>query len=920
MKSHIALKINGNEMTLSPDASIDITDQNPIFNNTEMYTLPFELPFDGNQKFFQNVNARDSAKRPVELDGAKAALFIDGLPFRTGYIVTEDRAVLEKSLSVNIDAKRRSLEDLIGDLNCQEVPVKDRIPIGEKIGNVQVSVSYYQTLYAHFKRSGKSSREERTLRSTINGLAPATGEFEPQALGFSYPAKCVETTKHAAVKDKTRSYRTVQTSDYKGNDYTAGGEIVVPKVNEGDSYINVSQPYPFPYCNARVAYAHMIQTEDRKSERLVTPRESAKGSEREAQYPYWVLDADRPQSGICFYVLYFLDCLFDHLGVVYDNTALRNITDLCNLAFYTTKCSYDTEVLYHGGEIWEGGELVGYRPYFTNYEDINLWLSSRGCGGRLVMEDPEEKDIDHFDWVNADGTVIASIDKSDWDELKMTAHVTGNTVGANVLLMLANSGNFPDASVKEVIDSLEASFGIRFAYDEEMNKVTAYLLRDIYRNQAHPRKFLGEVLSMNVVNEKTTGFKMLYSAESDKKEQLANIRDDVPDYDTSFDYIDYNAKNLVMGLDYLQIAKKVSARNRNVYIDMNTGNAYRVKIDSDYATGGAANPRLFEVGQNKGVELGDCSTENEDNIIEYSSSFTPVPFGDVNSIGNKVSQMLSSTYTINNDDGSVDYASNVRGNVEPMMCVILDEDMKPAFVEQRLRNLIPGQMVDFYCSETMNLIENYDPSSTDNGNSPLQDIDWGLSLAVMRGGGTNATIDEYDYGYDGFSNSKWRVTPGVYAMSSDSLDILGNEFDYNGTQPGTGDGERFSLKICAYKPFRYKGSGRNIQISTNPKEWENDPTWLIPCAEDRRNLRGEIETKIKSRGLYNTFMAEHAYFHLHRKVFEVKALSAIAQLIDIRNHWNELWDIDGRIGLINKVEYSVKADNGVSEVKIEFLS
>lgn len=922
MKSHITLKINGTDSALKPDASIEINDQNPIFNDTEMYTLPFELPFDGNRQFLKNVDARDSSIRPVELDNAKVVLYIDGLPFRSGYVVTEDKAKLKDSLPMSIDAKRRSLEDLIGDLECRDIPVKDRIVIGEKIGNVQVSVTYDQKLYAHFKRSGKSSSEERTLRSTITGLSPATAEFEPQALGFSYPAKCVEGAKHVAEKDTVRTYRTVTTEDYKGNDYTAGGDVVIPKIAQ--SYINVANPYPFPYCNARVAYAHTIQTEDRNGTRAVTPRESAAGSEKEAQYPFWVLDANRPQSGICFYVLYFLDCLFAHLGVAFDNSALRGITDLCNLTFFTTKCSYDTEVLYHGGAIYEDGEIVGYRPYFNSYEEINTWLSSRGCGGRLVLEDPEEKDIDHFDWVDADGNVRASIDRADWDELKLTATIKSSTVGANVLQMLANSGNFPEASVMDVINSLEASFGIRFSYDEEMNKVTAYLLRDIYRQQAEPRKLLGEVQSMAVVNDKTTGFKMLYSAESDKKEQLANIRDEVPDYDTSFDYIDYNNKNLVVGLTYLEICRKVSARNRNVYIDINTGNAYRIKIDSEYVNGGAANPRLFEVGQNKGVEIGDCSKENEDNIIEYSSSFTPVPFGDVNSIGNKVSQMLSSTYRVDTVDESgkptTDYVTNVQGKTEPMMCVILSEEMEPAFVEKRVRNLVPGQMVDFYVSETLNLIESYDPTQTDDGNSPLQGIDWGLSIALMRGGGTDATIENFDYGYDGFNNAKWRIMPGTYAMSSDSLDILGNEFDYNGVDPGYGSGERFSLKICAYKPFRYKTVKGKIQVSTNPKEWENDPTWLIPCAADRRNLRGEIETKVASRGLYNTFMADHAYFFLHRKVFEVQALCTMAELIDIRNHWNQLWDIDGRIGLINKVNYSVTADKGVGVATIEFFA
>ena len=183
MKSHITLKINGNDSTLKPDASIEINDQNPIFNDTEMYTLPFELPFDGNRQFLKNVDSRDSSVRPVEMDGAKAVLYIDGLPFRSGYIVTEDQAKLKNGLSVNIDAKRRSLEDLIGDLDCQDIPVKDRIVIGEKIGNVKVSITYDQNLYAHFKRGDKSSSSERTLRSTITGLTPATATTPLSSVG-----------------------------------------------------------------------------------------------------------------------------------------------------------------------------------------------------------------------------------------------------------------------------------------------------------------------------------------------------------------------------------------------------------------------------------------------------------------------------------------------------------------------------------------------------------------------------------------------------------------------------------------------------------------------------------------------------------------------------------------------------------------
>ena len=58
---------------------------------------------------------------------------------------------------------------------------------------------------------------------------------------------------------------------------------------------------------------------------------------------------DRPQSGICFYVLYFLDCLFAHLGVSFDNSALMAVEDMRHLCFFTTHCKYDEEVKYDMG-------------------------------------------------------------------------------------------------------------------------------------------------------------------------------------------------------------------------------------------------------------------------------------------------------------------------------------------------------------------------------------------------------------------------------------------------------------------------------------------------------------------------------------------------------------------------------------------
>lgn len=148
MKSHLAIKIDGHDLTLKPDQSIDIEDRNPLFNDTEMFSLPIDVPFINNRTLLKNLDAIDSDMRPVDMEHRKAQIFADGLPFRSGVTVVQEDETLSDSISINIDASTRSFDDLIADLKCQDIPVKDKLQIGEKIGNVNVSITYKYTVEA----------------------------------------------------------------------------------------------------------------------------------------------------------------------------------------------------------------------------------------------------------------------------------------------------------------------------------------------------------------------------------------------------------------------------------------------------------------------------------------------------------------------------------------------------------------------------------------------------------------------------------------------------------------------------------------------------------------------------------------------------------------------------------------------------
>jgi hypothetical protein len=886
MNSHLAVSIAGNYLTLPSDFSIDIEEKNPMFNDTEeMFSYPAPVPLVGNMATLKNIKDINTDFRAVELEHLPARIFVDSFPFASGNIEVMPDEEIEDSTTLNITAARQSFADLIGDMKCSDVNIKDEIVIGEKIGNVHVDAVYTYTVNA---KIGKSSSWTLTKRNN-----EISGDFEPQALGFSYPAQCevVDDSKQVAVQDSVRSYPNNKS-------------VVIPKVKV--SYINTSAAYgetmqngkPAYYANARICYKHYALGDDGKTSSSNVSKKDSKNIYEDI-YPYWVLDANRPQSGLCFYVLYFLDCLFAQLGVSFDNSALLKIGDFKHLVFFSTRCKYTTRkaTQYYSDTT---------KPYFSSLDEINEWLSSRGCGGKIEIENPEAKNVESFDYVNKKDPKMNAhyqVGTGSCKSITISASYDKTPAAtADLYEMLASGANFPKESVSSVLSALENAFGIKFDYDYEKKKVTAYLYRDLFRKKDSESNhvFMGTVLSMNPITEKNLGFRMKYSAESSSEDQLENLKKGVKDYDTTFDYIDYPRKSTVYDKTYRDIFVNISPSDQTTYIDRTTGNAYRIKINKSAKTVSDFRPSLFEVGGYKGVELGDCSKENEDYIEEREISFLPVVFNDVNYYNELDAVAQSAKVEIDTES----IVHNFNKNVSPVLAAYIDKDMEHEFVTQKIRNVIANFNVTIYATEVLNLVESYNPENTDDGNSPLQKDDQELSLAVMRGGGSDMGVQNYDYGYDGFGTGKWRTVSGSYTMSSDSIDQFGNDYDYNGILPGIGVEERFSLKIRAYKtPDWAVAEGISLCI---PDEIDKDTM--------------AITRKVRSRGLFDTFMLPYAHFFLNRKKFSIKVRASVAQLVDIRNHWLDKWSIGGKVGFINKISYSLSCDKGLGDAVIEFFS
>ena len=940
MNSKLTILANGKPLALKEDASISIELKNPLFNDTEMFSYPVDLPIEGNRHVLKNVDDVSSDIRPVSYEHTPMQIIADGVPFASGTAIIQEDERLEDSISLNVDASTQSFVDLIGDLKCNEVPIptkyRDQLLIGEKIDEVSVSVNYKTEV--EIKYQGKKGNKKY---GSVGDDYTTETTFSPQALGFSYPAQCKETGNlHEAVLLKTYTYPN-------------GNSVKIPDVLT--SYINVSDAYPHKlFCNARVCYAHHDLNDDgTTSESLVQYSTKRKGEDPnnknheqemyEDRGPIWVLDADRPQSGICFYMLFFLDCLFEYLGVQFDKSALEAIGDMKRLCSFTTKCAYDIEPLYYGEKYKEEDEVVKAGLKTTNdikvgffqkqansekdvknlFDDVNKWLDSRGCGGTLKLENPKNKDVQEVKYRKVSYEVVEKMLNGpfyngsfkttdvvkildDWETVtvgkdKVASITCKSTIkkaqmSASIFRMYANEKNFPDESVSDVIDSLEQQFGIKFHYDYEQKKVTAYLIRDVFRKQnPTPRNFHAQVLSMLPITEKITGVRAGYAAESDAKEQKDNVKNAVKDFNTDYDYIEYPKNSTVTSLTYKDIIHKVYNGQMNVFVDLQTGNKYRVKIDKEFTDASNMEPRLFEVAAMKGVEIGDCSTLNEDFIQEFKSSFVPVGMVDAN-YRMALSSSTGSTCATDNpkqpNEVGKQYEGYEFGEVngsyaKTQMAALVDEDMEHEFVKQYVKNIMSSMVADFYVTEELCLRESYDPSSTDDGNSPLQSYDWGLSIAVMRGGGMDSTHEPYDYNYDGFGNSKWRTKAGDYALTTDSIDNYGNSYSYNSAD----NDEHFSLKPRAW-----------VQ-----PEWADAPLVIN-------------KPEVKNRGYVDVFLIDYIYFILNRKRYYIKCLASVAQVADIQNHWKEWWNIDGKKCLIDKVNAEISARDGLGEVEIEVFA
>lgn len=839
MTSHLRVTIDDIDLVLTEDTSISVEMKNPYLNEgIDTYSYQFDVPIEGNRELFGDVDNPDSDIRLSHIEGHPMAIYVDGILFAHGKVDVIDEQTIVDKVSISMTSNKKQLKDLIGDLKLRDLqfPEEDKqdLKIGEKIGNITVSgLSDYQVRIKF--RVNNYDREVHDYFTALNAYSPDavtrkldTKKIQPQALGFS----C---NKEYYIDNSDMSQKVVVAKDAEGK-RRVKQDYINTTVPFGSSIMHNDGVYRRAlYHNARISYLqHGIDSDGKSSSDTLI----------KGQYgPYYVLPADRPQSGICFFVLYVLEVLFKQLEVIYGRdqyAAIAKVPDMNRLSFFTTLCKFDVEPKYYFHSNIDSSEDDFGK--FENFDAnrVNEWLEERDCRGEIKAN--KTASADEYGFVTVLGNTFVfypniyaftskdypSVDRTKYTQVgaflgsgkddnryffglkseaytrrissyndtitvnlhKIDGSVVENIVmgvggegvdgdasepfkyGASVMNMYANSQNLPDMSASSFIDSLWASFGLRFYYNSESNVVEPYYIRDVLKSSV-VHDIFGKDVTVHPVAERITGVTIKYSSEKDRKEQLADIYNGVSNYDTSFDYLvdktDVRKINVAQIFDSLAHGI-ISAGDETLYIDTETGNAFRIKINKeelDASNINALQPALFRVAQWKGVtvykdeydKLTDVekqTSEISDYIEEISSEFVPLDQNDLNARKNLHTALL---------------------------CPFTDEEMWSNEAEMpAIQSVVDSTVAFTHTVECyVKTDERYDPTGTDSGNSPLQDIDWGAAITLMRGGGSDAYITHFDYGYDLFNNEKWRMVAGTVTMDSDSISLYNEMYDYNGS-------------------------------------------------------------------------------------------------------------------------------------------
>lgn len=534
----------------------------------------------------------------------------------------------------------------------------------------------------------------------------------------------------------------------------------------------------------------------------------------------------------------------------------------------------------------------------------------------------------------------------------------GYPYGAVCHRAYATSENFPDVEITTVIEALENGFGVRFVFDENYQRVRIVLLRNILRSN-EVQEVACEVIGKAEKQETNIkGFRMTYGGGDDTAFVYKPFRDALPSGKKAKEWVDksdtHDYSQMKTDSSYEEAKQNVTAFNKTCYVAPVDGNAYGVKVDKDAKRYNEQFPSLFEFAGYMDAEDGDCSDEEEETVKEIQVGFTPAITNDVFGSRKDMEGLQCFALLVDEEMQPRRWQLSDRDCDRPDTIYPITELYKECFTNtvapwnEKNRTLIDGRgegklgafsiYSDMHVSRenlgAMLHLVHYDPQThrqtqlkmpldidiegwvnegyklylqdnykpNDDGIAPIETHDWGLTLGIMRGSGSDAKVDYSRDTDENEGNDTWEVRPGSSATAHpDTCDDYGQQWDYNGREEGVGSLEgRVSLKLRAEKP----------NPDFDPSQPESDTNRRYLEITDPLNQR---------RGLMDQFHTEESFWWRNARVAKQPCKMEIATLksIDLMKRVR-IGDITGFVKRMT-VPISIKTGLGTVEVEEYYL-
>lgn len=802
---------------LPKDTVINITDTSEIFASGDTWSHSFTLNVRANAHIFGTSGELHGSRLHEQINNRRARLWIEGLPWYIGYLKLDDETDVDVNgdVEVHFESGRKTFDEMIEGAKASQVPTMGNVPIGVALWRKR-KVFYDIRLSASAQFTNGRTSNSSDITCTNDGVE--TNEIHVESDG--------EVT---AVQEYPRMV-------FPKGDFVDRATSHIEHID----CLNTDSPYTedengtptHPFCN--IALCYQKYGYDKKDDKgNVNPDYS---TEPEPQRGYEYMPANRVNSAPNFFVIYWLRCLMKHLGIHIEENQMMGVEDLRRLFFVNTKCAYEEPDYLRTND--GDSEIDTYafneeRLVPEQMKDME-WIQTKECGFEVECEIPDPTVVPAppssiAQYIPTIEKILVRLTRGNRPYGDPSYVQNNNYLHA----AYASSECFPDVEISEVISALENGFGVRFLFSDDYRRVRVVLLREIFRN-TEVQEIQCEISEESKTENGIRGFRLTYGNSEDTHFYYKGFADMLPHkeelWQDNSDKHDYSQWSL--DEEYQNLLNKVSAFNKTCYVTPATGNAYGVKIDKSAQRYDALHPSLFEYAGFMDAEDGDCTGEAA-TIHEINVGFTPAIMNDLNMDEERSSASRRQKFALfvdeqmrprrpdledgtdyNNSDAYYDVdgvlynkklfpAGNKMksgGVIKPGEFAVTSDieviksglkttltytvrvpwapqDVRVFTIEWPITDmLIKGHINEGY---RLYLQDNYTP--TDDGVSPIEAHDWGLTLGIMRGSGSDASVKYEADDDDQEGNDTWDIEPGSSITAHpDTCDSYGNVWDYNG--------------------------------------------------------------------------------------------------------------------------------------------